>query len=100
MQYEHCFWVLSRDESLKQRASSLPSGLVVSWGAKAAINTTKDKRRNRRDYHVPTGPPTCYFLTAPPTINDFTTIPLGCMPTGIIVSSEYSVGSSLRAVRF
>ncbi len=33
--------------------------------------------------------------------NDFTTIWFGCIPTGIIVSSEYSEGSNFfRGVRF
>ncbi len=100
MLYEHRFWVVSGDKSLKQRDFLSPLGFGCIFGRKAAINTTEDKRRNHRDCHVPTGPPGCYFLAAPPTINAFTTIPFGCMPTGIIVSSEYSVGSSFRAVRF
>ena len=32
--------------------------------------------------------------------NDLTTMLLGCTPTGIIVSREYSVGSSLVGLRF
>jgi hypothetical protein len=34
------------------------------------------------------------------TMNAFTAIAFGCTPTGIMVSSEYSVGSSFRGVRF
>jgi len=33
-------------------------------------------------------------------MNALITMALGCMPTGIRVSSEYSVGSSFRGVRF
>src|SRR5437667_12424266 len=32
--------------------------------------------------------------------NDFTTMLFGCTPAGIIVSSPYSPGSSLRGLRF
>jgi hypothetical protein len=41
-----------------------------------------------------------YRFPGPVLINAFTTIPFGCTPTGIMVNSEYSVGSSLRGVRF
>ena len=37
-----------------------------------------------------------YFVA----MNVFTTIAFGCMPTGISVNSEYSLGSSLRGLRF
>jgi len=41
-----------------------------------------------------------YFTAAPVIMNDFTTILFGWTPTGIIVSREYSLGSSLRGRRF
>jgi len=41
-----------------------------------------------------------YFVFGPVTMNALTVIPFGCKPTGIMVSNEYSVGSSFRAVRF
>jgi len=37
-----------------------------------------------------------YFVA----MNVFTTIAFGCTPTGIIVNSEYSLGSSFRGLRF
>src|SRR5882762_11383688 len=36
-----------------------------------------------------------YFRTGPVNRNDLTTMLFGCTPTGIMVSREYSVGSSL-----
>src|ERR1700741_333975 len=41
-----------------------------------------------------------YFRTGPFSMNAFTTILFGCTPTGIMVSREYSLGSSLRGLRF
>ena len=41
-----------------------------------------------------------YFLVPSVIINALTTIAFGCIPTGIRVSSEYSVGSSFRGLRF
>jgi len=42
----------------------------------------------------------CYFLPGLLIMNALTTIAFGCTPTGIMVRSEYSVGSSLRGRRF
>src|SRR6266550_1034214 len=41
-----------------------------------------------------------YFLAGPVNRNDFTTMLLGCWPTGIMVSREYSLGSSFRGFLF
>ena len=41
-----------------------------------------------------------YFRAVPPTRNALTTMFRGCTPTGIMVKSEYSLGSSFRGLRF
>jgi hypothetical protein len=69
-----------------------------------ASHGDKIKRRDHALGNTSSRPISCflaiYFFAIGRTMNAFTTMALGCIPTGIMVSSEYSEGSSLRGVRF
>src|SRR5215468_2681978 len=68
----------------------------------AFLGTTSDPAKfcSRQTWCVHERTLDLYFRIGPVSKNDFTTILFGCWPTGIIVSREYSVGSSRRGLLF
>ena len=90
-------YLMPRSDIERREAPAIAADLKAAFD-KLCGKTGFGRRRNR---FISLAQAVRQVISLPLAMNAFTTIAFGCMPTGISVSSEYSVVSSVRgAVRF